>query len=259
MIPFLIIFRRQRHPDFRNKSFVCHLLIVVLLSGIGYHLLFFESLKFTTPTRAALIIALNPFFTAIGERFINKTRRSIKFYTGFMISFGGAVWVIVSRGSGVNWNLLSGTGELMCLGASLCWSAYTIYSKKTKQPEWDSLWIGAYNYLLTALLILPWIITALQPKIWLNYLPDTWLGLWYMAVFPTAIGYTMFYIGVQKRGPAWASVFIYLVPSFTANLDYLFFDRAFTIPMVAGTTLVVTGLFIANISINQIKTLFVQK
>ncbi len=65
---------------------------------------------------------------------------------------------------------------------------------------------------------------------------------WYMAIFPTAIGYTLFYIGVQRRGPAWASAFGYLVPSITAGLDCFFFGAAFSVPMIGGTTLVVLGL-----------------
>jgi drug/metabolite transporter (DMT)-like permease len=73
-----------------------------------------------------------------------------------------------------------------------------------------------------------------------------------MAVFPTAIGYTLFYIGVQKKGPAWASTYIYLVPSFTANLDHLFFGAPFTMSFVIGTTLVVFGLIFGNMSQQQI-------
>ena len=73
-----------------------------------------------------------------------------------------------------------------------------------------------------------------------------------MAIFPTAIGYTLYYIGVQKKGPAWAATFIYLVPSFTANLDHLFFNAPFTVPMVVGTTLVVIGLISGNMSKEQL-------
>ena len=74
-----------------------------------------------------------------------------------------------------------------------------------------------------------------------------------MALFPTAIGYTLYYIGIQIKGPAWAAAFIYLVPSFTAQLDNMFFDEKFTFPMITGTILVVCGLFLANI---DRKTLF---
>jgi drug/metabolite transporter (DMT)-like permease len=85
-----------------------------------------------------------------------------------------------------------------------------------------------------------------------------WAGLWYMAVFPTAIGYTLYYVGVQKRGPAWAATYIYLVPSFTANLDYLFFKAQFSLAMVAGTTMVVLGLLLGNISQSQINSAMIK-
>jgi drug/metabolite transporter (DMT)-like permease len=104
-----------------------HLGIVVLTSGITYHIFFFWALKYTSPTNTALIIALNPFFTALGEVIIFRNRRSTRFYTGFIISFCGAAWVILSRGSGIT---APGIGELFCLISSLSWSFYTIAAKK---------------------------------------------------------------------------------------------------------------------------------
>ena len=77
----------------------------------------------------------------------------------------------------------------------------------------------------------------------------------YMAIFPTAIGYTLFYVGIQKKGPAWAAAFIYLVPSMTANLDLIFFGADFTFSMVLGTTIVVVGLFVGNLPQRQFERL----
>jgi len=251
MLPGLVIFHRHRHPSFLEMKFLLHLAIVVLTAGIGYHILFFWALKYTSPTNTSLIIALNPFFTALAEVVIFKLRRPGRFYIGFMLAFAGAMWVNLARGGSPSFSNL-GAGELLCLIASLLWSAYTLLARATKKPEWDSLWINAYNYLLTALLLLPF---SLHLFDW-NYLQTihapAWMGSLYMAVFPTAIGYTLFYIGVQKKGAAWAATFVYLVPSITANLDYLFFDAALTSAMIIGTTLVVSGLIIGNLGKKQI-------
>ena len=249
MFPFLIVGYRKSHPDLLNVNFIRHITIVVLTSGVIYHVFFFMGLQYTSPTNAALIIALNPFFTAFGEILVFKRVRTNRFYIGFGMAFSGALWVIVSRGDGIS---APGIGELYCLIASLSWSVYTIAAKRTKDTEWNSLWIGAYNYLLTALLVLPFILDKINLVV-LEEIPFVaWTGLWYMAIFPTVIGYTLYYIGVQKKGPAWAATYIYLVPSFTANLDYIFFNARLTLPMVIGTTLVVAGLITGNLSQNQI-------
>lgn len=251
MFPLVIIWQRKSHPPLLNKKFIFHLLIVVLTSGIGYHLLFFAALKHTTPTNTALIIALNPFFTAIAEKYINKIQRPTRFYFGFIMAFSSAIWVILSRGNmGVK---LPGKREILCFGAALVWSAYTIFSKRTKDKDWDSLWISTYNYLFTALILIPFSLNLFSIQYLGNISEIAWYSLIYMAVFPTAIGYTLFYIGIQKKGPVWAAAFIYLVPSITANFDYLFFEVNFTLPMVAGTTIVVAGLFVGNLSESQIE------
>jgi drug/metabolite transporter (DMT)-like permease len=249
MFPFLIVFHRKAHPSFRDRNFIYHLFSVVMTGGVIYHLFFFWALSYTSPTNTALIIALNPFFTAFAEIILFKKLRSLLFYTGFLLSFGGAIWVIISRGNGLTW---PGFGELLCLIASVSWSVYTITAKLTKRAAWDSLWIGAYNYVFTALLLLPFILPSLMSYNTISISKEGWLSLWYMAVFPTAIGYTLFYIGVQRKGPAWAATFIYLVPSITANLDHFFFGARFTVPMVVGITLVVIGLLIGNLTRDQL-------
>ncbi len=251
MIPVLVLFHRKAHPEKISGAWIKHLLIVVFTAGIGYHILFFWALKYTSPTNTALIIALNPFFTAFAEIIIFKRTRPGRFYLGFLLAFSGAVWVNISRGGHIDFSAL-GAGEILALGASLIWSVYTILAKKTKHEEWDSLWINAYNYLFTALLLLPFVGSVIQPAFLASVSVQAWAGLWYMAVFPTIIGYTLFYVGVQKKGPAWAATFIYLVPSITANLDYLFFDAHMSFAMISGTTLVVIGLIVGNISYQQI-------
>ena len=200
----------------------------------------------------SLIIALNPFLTAFGERIFFNIKRKFRFYVGFVMAFLGATWVIVSRGDGFSW---PGKGEILCLISAVSWAAYTIFARKTKKPEWDSMWISTYNYLLTAILLLPFAPEMFTNTFWTKISFSGWSAMIYMAVFPTAIGYTLYYVGVQKKGPAWAATFIYLVPSITANLDHLFFSAALTIPMVSGTTIVVAGLLIGNLTRNQVRWL----
>jgi drug/metabolite transporter (DMT)-like permease len=245
----LMIWRRKTHPNFLEKGFLIHLTGIVLMSGVGYHVLFFWAFKYASPTNIALIIALNPFFTAFGERIFFNMKRSMRFYAGFLMAFSGATWVIVTRGNGFS---LPGTGELLCLISALLWSGYTIFARKTKQPHWDSMWISMYNYLFTALVLLPFATEMLMPGFWEKLTFSGWNAVLYMAIFPTALGYTLFYVGVQKKGPAWAATFIYLVPSLTANLDHLFFDAQLTLPMVMGTTVTVVGLMVGNLTQPQI-------
>jgi len=258
MIPGFLIFHRKAHLNFRDKKLIWHLLVVVLTAGIGYHIFFFWALEYTSPTNTALIIALNPFFTAFGEIIFFKKARPLRFYLGFLLAFSGAVWVNISRGSMIDVSAL-GLGELFCLIAALLWSFYSIFARKTKKDEWDSLWINAYNYLFTAVLLLPFVSLGFYSSLFGSISISAWNGIIYMAVFPTAIGYTLYYVGVQRKGPAWASTFIYLVPSFTAVLDHLYFDALLTLPFIGGTNLVVSGLAIGNIDRGRLKNLWNNK
>ncbi|MBD3223914.1 MAG: EamA family transporter [Caldithrix sp.] len=250
MLPFLILKYRKTHPYILDVKFIKHIIIVVLTSGLGYHIFFFSALKFTSPTNTAIIIALNPFFTAFAETFLFRRKRPYRFYMGFILSFAGAIWVNLAKGGEIDFSSL-GWGELFCLGAALSWTLYTLLAKATKKQEWDALWINAYNYLLTGLILIPFLGNQLSPSFLSSISMAGWFGLLYMAIFPTVIGYTLFYIGVQKKGPGWAVTFIYLVPSITAMLDFAFFRAVFTMPMFLGTTLVVIGLITGNLTEKQ--------
>lgn len=244
MFPLLAVWQGRSHPRLGDMAWWRHIGLVVLFSGIGYHVLFFMGIERTTPTNAAVIIALNPFFTTLLEVLVFRRARPVRFYIGFALSFAGATWVNLSRGGRFDLANL-GMGELLCLLAALCWSVFTIGAKLTKKPEWSSLWINAYNCLLTAGLLFGGLVLFRGLPVW-RMSPTGWNGLWFMAVFPTAIGYTIFYIGVQKKGPAWAVNFIYLVPSCTVLLDYLFFHAGLTMAVAGGTAVVIAGLFIAH-------------
>ena len=85
MFPLLILFHRKAHPNFYEMKLLFHLITVVLTGGIIYHTLFFWGLSRTSPTNTALIIALNPFFTAFAEILFFKKFRSQLFYLGFSV------------------------------------------------------------------------------------------------------------------------------------------------------------------------------
>lgn len=245
MLPGLALLHRKHHPPLRNPYYWLHLGIVALLFGTAYHLLFFAALQYISPTDTALIIALNPFFTALGEVILLKRTRPKRFYYGFALAMFGALWVNLARGG--RFDLASlGLGHLLAFGGTLTFSAYSLLAGTTRRDNWDSMWTNGYAFLITAIVLVPvvgWDSLAHEVA---GMTQSAWLGSWYMAIFPTAIGYTLFYIGVQLRGAAWSSTFIYLVPSFTAVLDHAFFRASVTLPMVLGTTLVVGGLLLGN-------------
>jgi len=239
VLPALVLWHRGAHPKFTDPGFLRHLAIVVGLSGVFYHVLFFWGLERASPTNAAVIIALNPFFTTIGEALILKSPRAPRFYLGFAMAFAGAACVILGRGNGVTH---PGIGELILLVASVSWSVFTLAAKATNDGRWDPLWVTGYGFMLTAIVLLPFVWGSLPGQLSGGVSSTAWLGCWYMAIFPTAIGYTVYYIGIQRRGPAWTATYIYLVPPLAAALDMAFFGARATVALVAGTILVVGGL-----------------
>ena len=73
-----------------------------------------------------------------------------------------------------------------------------------------------------------------------------WLGLAYLGVFGTVVGFTWFYQGMRVIGPVRASQFINFVPVFAIILAFLILKEPLTRSLIVGTALVITGVYLAN-------------
>ena len=68
------------------------------------------------------------------------------------------------------------------------------------------------------------------------------LGIAYIAIFGSALGFLFWSHGVAELGPSRAGQFVHLMPVFGAALAYLFLGEPLSTPQIAGAVLVLAGL-----------------
>lgn len=102
-------------------------------------------------------------------------------------------------------------GDLLFLGAALCWSIYTLLGRWVLRKmdllvsTAHALWIGVLVLVLVEIpdyLRVEW--AKLGPSFWLNQL--------YLGLGPTALSYSLWYYGIHHIGAARAASFMFLVP-----------------------------------------------
>lgn len=200
----------------------------------------FMALERTSAGNVGLLSALNPVSIALVAFFLLREKMSRRQMIGMTVSLAG-VLVVISRGHLESLlQLRFNTGDLFMLGAVACWGFYSFFGKKSMQyvsPYMSTLWAGVFGALVLVPFILP------SPAI---TAPDTafWIATAYVSVGATVIAMLFWNIGVQKVGGTKSGIFLNFNPIFTAVLSFMFLGERMTAVQLAGTVLVIGGVYL---------------
>jgi drug/metabolite transporter (DMT)-like permease len=233
-----------RLPPLKKK----HLLPIVLLGMTGifaYNFFFFNGMKLIAAGRASTIVATNPILVTLLSALLFKEKlRPVK-AAGILISVGGAV-LVISRGDprqvlngGLGW------GELFIFGCVLSWVTYSLVGKAL-MAELSPLTAVTYSSAAGALALLVPAYLEGAKQDFSHYSSSSWLGLVYLAVFGTVLGFRWYYEGIKRIGPTQASIFINFVPISAVILAFLLLREAVTPSLVTGVVLVSSGVYLTN-------------
>jgi len=215
------------------------------LTGVFlYNAVFFTGLKLTTATNGALIVAINPLLTAVLSALWLRERVSATQAAGLLLSLFG-VAVVIARGSlAIFANLSCNRGDLIMLGAPLCWALYSILGKKVLE-RFTPLAATAYASLFGALLLIPAALRehAALGGAWPGFSWLGWLAILQLAILGTVVGFVWWYQGVQLIGTARAAAFVNLVPLFGAALAALFLGERLVAAQLWGGSIVILGVY----------------
>ena len=241
-----------RLPVIRPRQ-ILPVLLLGLTGVMAYNVFFFKGLKLIEASRAAIIIANNPIGIALFSALIFRERLTPLRLAGILVSISGAV-LVITRG---NWSALgSGTvgwGELFILGCVASWVTFSLLGKALL-AEMTPLTSVLYASLSgTLCLALPaWQEGLLT--VWWDFAPVDWLCLFYLGFFGTVLGFVWYYQGIQRIGAMKAGVFINFVPISAIIFSFFILDEPLTASLLAGTILVLTGVYLTNRPASPVKS-----
>lgn len=215
------------------------------LTGVFlYNAVFFTGLKLTTASNGALIVAINPLLTAVlSAAWLREKVRPTQ-AAGLVLSLVGVALVIARGSLEVILNHSFNRGDVIMLGAPLCWALYSILGKKVLD-RFTPLAATAYAALFGAALLVPAAFLehraiggALPQFSWLG-----WLAILQLALLGTVVGFVWWYQGVKLIGTARAAAFVNLVPVFGTLLAALLLNERLIAAQVWGGCLVVVGVY----------------
>lgn len=217
-------------------------------AAFSYNLCFFKALSAIPAGRCALMVSLNPVFTALGACFIFQEKLNKTRLAGIALSFIGVIYVL-SHGAIFSISSQVGLGELCMLGAVLSWTLYTLLGRKFLSQQanlhtpFDLVYLasifGAGLLFLAAARQISSAVHVFSDK-------GALLSIVYLGVVGTALAFSWYYRGIQKIGATRASAFNNFVPISGILLGHFLLGEPINTSTLIGTPLVIVGVFLTN-------------
>ncbi|ABR49859.1 protein of unknown function DUF6, transmembrane [Alkaliphilus metalliredigens QYMF] len=225
-----------------EKKLIKYVLLTGLVGMIGYHLLFFTALRYTTASNASIINATNPILTSIFAYVILKDHLSPRRIFFILTAFIGVLTTII------DWDFINlihfsfNKGDLIMILGTTCWALYSIIVKQVMH-HFTPFKLTAYTFLASVVLLTPFALYEMMYTDFSSIGIMPFYAVFYMAIFPTVMGYTIQQVVIKELGPSTTSLFINLVPIFSVLFATVFLKESFNYLNLISGGLIIYSVF----------------
>jgi drug/metabolite transporter (DMT)-like permease len=251
VVPVLFLILRLREGKIHiQREWIPTLVLLGLFSTTLYQIFFLYGVKYAAASDDSIVIGAAPVMIGVLASFYTQERLTRWKILGLLVGLSGVVLIgFLSPNSQV---LNRPLGLTLVFFGALSYALYTIllrrFVKKTNSnPDGvhvTSLSINSWMAVFGLVFLAPF---SLVEQPW-NSTWDTnsWIGILYLALLSTIVGYYLYIEGVTKIGAGRASVFSNLVPFFGVLTSALILKEAVSIWTVVSLLLILTGVYLVN-------------
>lgn len=239
----VLILAASRTPLPSRRDMVALLGLGVLGNGF-YQCLFVIGVSRTSASDAALVIAATPAFVAIIGKLRGSERTSAKRAAGIAMSILGMAFVVLGASTAKSGNA-SLVGDLIMLGASLCWAMYTVLLKPyTARVPGMSL--STFTMVGGAVPLVAYCLPAMLHANWSSYPSLGWAAVGYSGIGSLVIAYAFWYRGVRIIGPTRTAMYSNLQPVIAVLVAWAMLGEVPTTLQIAGAVSIMGGLLLSR-------------
>ena len=246
-VGYLVATRQVRHPPARED--LPMLVLLAFFGFTGYHL--FLNLGETDPNvsagTAALIIASAPAFIAIFAIPLLKERIGRWQSAGIALAFAGLAVMIFFVRPESQFTFRASEGALTVVPPAIFSAPYAVLGKSYLR-RYPPFTFVAWTLLIGTVLLVPLLIVAGR-----SVLADLqtmglagWIPVLYLGIFPTFVGYGIWFRALERIPAASAGAYIYASTLVAVIGGIVILGESLTVGAIAGGAMVIAGVVLAQ-------------
>ena len=230
-------------PSIKKNWLLISFMGVITISTFNSVVYF--ALNYTQVINAVLMLAAIPAATIILSSLMNIEKTNIFQLLGLFLSIIG-IGSIISNGDIERLISLSfNKGDVWMLVCVITWALYSTLLKKNKF-EFSQFTLIQLMVSAGLLFLIPQFFYEKSIGLEVNFNKAFFLILFYIVVFPAIAAYYCWQKGIEIIGPNRATMFIQLMPLFSAVMAIIIFKEKFELYHFVGATFIVLGIYLSN-------------
>jgi len=210
--------------------------------------LFLVGLNYTSPVNSSIIISTNPIFAFVFAALILREKITFLKGTGLAIGLSGVLLLILQNGTP---DISSNTflGDIYTLVNTISWAFYTVIIKRMVE-KYHPVTVMKWTFLFAMLTAVPLGYSEWSVMDWSAISLNGWLGIGFVLVFATYLGYLLISFGLRRLSPTIVSTYTYINPVIAAYLASMLGQDRINFIMVISALLIFAGVFVVSLQKN---------
>ena len=234
---------------FKNLSYIKKNWLVISFMGVitisTFNSVVYFALNYTQVINAVLMLSAIPAATIVLSSLMKIEKTNIFQLIGLLVSIVG-IGSIISNGDfqkiiSLDFN----KGDIWMLVCVITWSLYSTLLKKNKF-KFSQFTLIQLMVSVGILFLIPQFFYEKSIGLELNLDKNFFLILTYVAIFPAIAAYYFWQKGIELIGPNRASMFIQLMPLFSAVMAIIIFKEKFEMYHFVGAFFILSGIYLSN-------------
>jgi drug/metabolite transporter (DMT)-like permease len=251
---FTILWLKKNRLRIR-RQWTVNLVVMGLLSTTAYQAFFLYGVTYAAASDDSLVIGVGPVLIAVLASFVLNEPLTRTKVAGLLSGLAGiAVISLLSPNTNVPNRLL---GVTLVFGGATAYALYTVLLRKfiatnranNAEGALSSLSILAWISLFGWIFLIPF--SLLEAPWTYNWSSTSWLGILYLALLSTVVGYFFYVEGVSKIGASRAAIFSNLVPVFGVISSILLLGEHASPWHGVSFLLILAGVVLVNRRVKQ--------
>jgi len=237
---FAVITNRSISIDKKN------LMGIFILAAIAVFHLWIQvtGLKYTSASNTGWIIGTAPIFIVLLGIIFFKERFSIIQSIGVIIASFGVI-LLFSKGEFWKINFLTNQGDLLILSSAFTWGVYSVVNKKISL-NFSPLMTILYLFILMAVMISPFTITASFLTSVQNLSPLVLFSILFLGIFCSGVAYVIWAQSLKNMSASKVGVFLYFEPFITVIAAWAMLNELITLLMIFSGLIITLGVVLVN-------------